>query len=282
LRAAGIDYELHATQAAGDAARLAALGCARGWRRFAIAGGDGTAHGAVNGLLTARGSATDELTVGILPLGTGNDWARSLGISRRLERAVATLANGRAVPFDVGEVSMDRDDVTETRFFLNACGAGFDAHVVHLMAGRYHGRWRYAVGLLHGAFTFRPPRIGVHTPAACVSDQRTLAVLMCNGAFLGGGMRIAPQAQYDDGRLDVLVVEAVGAAKIIANIPRLILGKLADSPHVQYLRSAAITLSGDAEIQCDGEPVGRLPARVRVIHNAIRVMIDADRVTAGA
>jgi len=103
-----------------------------------------------------------------------------------------------------------------------------------------------------------------------------------DGAFLGGGMRIAPQAQYDDGRLDVLVVEAVGAAKIIANIPRLILGKLADSPHVQYLRSAAITLSGDAEIQCDGEPVGRLPARVRVIHNAIRVMIDADRVTAGA
>lgn len=282
LRAAGIDYELHETQAAGDAERLAALGCARGWRRFAVAGGDGTAHEAVNGLLAARGSATDAFTVGILPLGTGNDWARSLGVSRRLKRACATLGRGRVVPFDVGEVSAERDGVTVIRCFVNACGAGFDAHVVRMMAGRGHGRWRYAVGLLRGAFTFQPPRIGVRTAAARLSERPMLAVLLCNGAFLGGGMRIAPQAQYDDGMLDVLVVEAVGAATIFANVPRLMFGNLARSPHVQYLRGAAVTLSGDAEIQCDGEPVGRLPARVRVIHNAISVMIDPDRVTSDA
>lgn len=281
LRAAGIDYELHETQAAGDAERLAAQGYSRGWRGFAIAGGDGTAHEAVNGLLAARGAATDELTVGILPLGTGNDWARSLGVSRRLERACETLRSGRAAPFDVGEITASRDGLTVTRYFINACGAGFDAHVVRIMDGRYHGRWRYIAGFLHGAVTFQAPRIGVQTPSGCTSDQRTLAVLLCNGAFLGGGMRVAPQAQYDDGMLDVLVVEAVGAAKIIANMPRLLFGNIADSPHVQTLRGAAITLSGDADIQCDGELIGRLPARVRVIHNAISVMIESDHLTTG-
>lgn len=273
LRNAGVDFELHSTRAFGDAEYTARRAYAAGWRKFVIAGGDGTANQLVNGLLTERGPQPDKLTLAILPLGTGNDWSRSLGISRKLELACATIVNGCAVESDVGQVTFQHEGQQCTRYFLNICGAGFDAHVVDTIAGRRSGRWQYFSGLVHGARSFRALRVNVESQDFhhCAP---TLAVLVCNGGFLGGGMRIAPLAIYNDGLFDVIVVEDMNFTDVIAHIPRLLFGSLGESPRVRALRVASLEIGGGYQIQCDGELLGRTPARIGIIPAAIRVMID--------
>jgi YegS/Rv2252/BmrU family lipid kinase len=274
LDRAGIDFELRQTQAAGDAERMVIDAYAEGWRHFAVAGGDGTAHLVINGLMAAPGVEADRPTLAILPLGTGNDWARSLGVSRNLRRALATLVAGCAVASDVGRVTFFRNGRQCTRFFVNASGAGFDAHVVRAISSRPSGRLQYLAGLARVARGFRAPTLGVKIRGYHYSAP-TLAVLVSNGAFLGGGLRIAPDARYDDGLLNVAIVEAVSFARIIANIPRLLFGSLGESRHVRALEAAELEIEGNTRVQADGELLGYTPVRIGIIPNAIRVIVDA-------
>ncbi len=266
-----MDHELHPSRAAGDAARLASTGFAAGWRRFAIAGGDGTANEVVNGLLSLT-PGTEEITLAMLPLGTGNDWCRSLGIPRNLKRASRVLASGKAVLCDAGRIILQRDGRPANRYFLNTCGAGFDAYVASRMKGVRSGRWQYFAGLIRGARGFTAPHLRVRAEG-CQYDGPALAVLACNGGFLGGGMRVAPRAKYDDGLLEVLIVEAMSAARIVAHVPRLLFGDLGGSRRVRCFRAASLEISGDTEIQGDGEVLGRNPARIEVVPTAFRVMV---------
>lgn len=273
LRNAGIDFLLQKARAFGDAEQMASRAYAAGWRKFVIAGGDGTANQVINGLLAERSPEPDDLTLAILPIGTGNDWSRSLGISRKLRQACATLANGCLVASDVGQVTYWNQGQQNTRYFLNLCGAGIDAHVVQSVASRRPGRWQYFAGLVHAARGFRTVPIEVKTPDWCQCAP-TLTILVCNGGFLGGGMRIAPQARFDDGLFDVIVVEDMGFAGVITHIPRLLFGSLSRSRRVRVLQTASLEIGGNTPIQCDGELLGVTPARICIIPAAFRVMVD--------
>lgn len=276
LRSAGIEFELHETQDSAGAERVAGLAYAAGWRKFIIAGGDGTAHQVLNGLMAERSPVADDLTLAILPIGTGNDWSRSLGVSRNLQQSCALIANGCAVPIDVGQVTFLHEDSQVTRYFLNICGAGLDAHVVHTTASLRPGRWQYFSGLIHGARSFIVPCIDVETPGWRRSAP-TLDVLVCNGGFLGGGMRIAPKARSDDGLFEVIVVDDMSFATIIAHIPQLLFGSLSGSRRVRVLKTASLEIGGDTPIQCDGELLGRTPARIRILPAAIRVKMGSNQ-----
>ncbi|MEH6548999.1 MAG: diacylglycerol kinase family protein [Pseudomonadales bacterium] len=273
LRAAGIDYELQQTEHADDAQKLATEAFLNGFRRFVVAGGDGTAHGVLNGLLTAQSSHPGEVTIGILPLGTGNDWARTLGIPRKLTDACLLLKNGRAVSSDVGTVAYIKQEQTETRYFINIAGAGFDGHVVRLVQGRPSGRMQYLFGLIKACRSFQAPQLSIQAD----NWQHTgpvLAVFVSNGSFLGGGMRIAPQAKYDDGLFEVTVIKNIRPLNILLHIPMLLFGTIANSRYVLTTQAGLVTIDGSADTQADGEFLGHPPATFRIIRNAIKVMIN--------
>ena len=272
LRAAGVANEIAVTVGPDHAETLAREAFARGWRHFAIAGGDGTAHQVVNGLLAAPPSGSDCATLGILPLGTGNDWARALGVPRRLDAACRTLASGLAVPHDVGEARFVGDGGSARRYFVNVAGAGFDGHVVRLVQGRLRGRWRYFHGLLLGARTFRAPRLTVSAGDSSYTGP-TLAVLVSIGGYIGGGMHVAPDAKRDDGLFDLTIVRDMSAARIVAHVPRLLSGSLARSRFVRVARVASVELEGETDIQADGELLGRPPATFRILPRALRVVV---------
>lgn len=274
LSRAGVDFDIQETRGSDDAETLADRACAAGRRRFVIAGGDGTAHQVLNGLLAGRSPAPEDLTLAILPLGTGNDWSRSLGIPRKLEEACGVIASGCAVASDVGQVTFQHEGGQRTRYFLNVCGAGIDAHVVHATASHRSGRWQYFVSLVRSIRRFLAPRLEVEAPGWQHSAPM-LAVLACNGSFLGGGMRVAPGASFDDGLFDMVVVDDMGFAEALTHIPRLLSGRLGESRRVQVLQTDAVEIRGDAPLQCDGELLGRTPARIRILPASIRVMVDA-------
>lgn len=274
LSALGVVFEIHETIQSGDAERLAQGAYLRGRRHFVVAGGDGTAHEVINGLLVARGLSPEELTVALIPLGTGNDWARSLRIPTRLNTACRLLVTGQPVPIDVGTIDFTRGDQSRTRYFVNMAGAGFDAQVVRELQTYASGRIRYYLGLMRTATGFKSPVMTVHADDWSDSGS-TLAVFVSTGKYLGGGMRIAPQAKLDDGLFEVTVVAGMSGLEILGHIPRLLFGSLARSEKAQVVQAALVTLTGVADIQADGELLGQLPCSMRVIPGALRVMVGA-------
>jgi YegS/Rv2252/BmrU family lipid kinase len=276
LTALGIVFELHRTSQSGDAQQLAHGAFACGWRDFVVAGGDGTAHEVVNGIMVARGFSQETFTLALLPLGTGNDWARSLRVPKRLNAACLLLTTGRPTPCDVGKVEYGERDQRKTRYFVNMAGVGFDGHVVRHLQYRAPGRLQYLLGLIRSSRSFRAPEMAIRADNWSHSG-RTLAVFVCIGCFLGGGMRIAPQAKIDDGLFEVTIVENMSGMQILMQIPRLFLGSLAASKQVQLVQATHVSLTGDADIQADGELLGKPAASFEVISGALNVMMDPRR-----
>ena len=222
MAAVGVRFRLEITTSAADAQTRVVAAVRAGRRHFAVAGGDGTAHAVLNGLCAQQEAPLEEFTLAILPLGTGNDWARSLGIPLSVEGAVATLAAGRTCRHDIGIVDRSESGRSQRQYFLNMAGAGFDAHVIRDLPWRGYGlgRFRYVAGLVRSAQSFEAPVLALRAPGFAHRD-RTLVAFAQIGRYLAGGMRIAREASCDDGLFDLTVVAAMPAVAILAQ-PRCV------------------------------------------------------------
>lgn len=232
-------------------------------------GGDGLVHIAINAL------AGTTVPLGIIPVGTGNDIARSLGIPLRSPAdALAALLSsveygGRRV--DLGRIhSADRPDIR----FAAACSAGLDA-VVNARANtwtRPRGRARYVFALLRELPFFRPLtyRLGVDGNEASVE---AMLVCVANLRSIGGGMLFTPDARADDGRLDLLVVDPLSRLRLLALFPLIFSGRHVKLREVHLRTVSAVELEvPDIQLYADGEPVGDGPVRIDVLPGALRVL----------
>jgi diacylglycerol kinase (ATP) len=259
--AARPDARLEVTSRRGDAERWASDANGKHDRVIAV-GGDGTVQEAVNGLLDA-GAAT---TLGIVPVGTGNDLARSLRLPRDPADAW-TAAIGRAST--TIDVARALGGGGRTRWFASAGGVGFDAEVARAMTRR-RGWQRGPAGYLVTAlsqlrgYANRPVRITLDDGETL--ERRILLVAVSNGEYYGGGMHIAPGALVDDGLMDLCIVGDIGRLAALAQLPNLYRGRHTDHPAVEMRRTRALIVEGDADtlVHLDGEPFGGLPLRVEL------------------
>lgn len=264
------DARLVVTDAPGDAERWAADTTGRHDRVIAV-GGDGTVQETVNGLLDGASGAT----LGIVPVGTGNDLARSLGLSGDPAVAWTSAIGERTAAVDVAAA---RRADGRTRWFASAGGVGFDAEVARAMAGR-RGRQRGRTGYLATAlmqlwgYRNRPVRVTLDGDEAI--ERSVLLVAVTNGAYYGGGMHIAPGAQVDDGMLDVCIVGDIGRLDALRQIPNLYRGRHVEHPAVELRRARVVELDGGPETlaHLDGEPFGELPIRIEVRPGALTVAV---------
>jgi diacylglycerol kinase (ATP) len=233
------------TEAPGDAGRAAAESAARGDERLFVAGGDGTLNEAVNGVSSVPG-ALARLAIGIVPLGTGNDFATALGIPSEIEDALDVLLQDRVRPVDVGQVN--------DRTFVNVSAGGFLAEVSEAVdpgLKSVAGRLAYLVG---GAkVLLRAEPFQVTLPGG---KRNALLFAVCNAPMIGGGRLIAPDAIMDDGRLDVCVVQAMDLLAFVALLRRVADGTHIDDPGVEYFRVDRLQLQFDrpVAVNADGEP----------------------------
>lgn len=261
---------LHVTRRAGEGEELAAQALGQGHDRIVAVGGDGTVQEVVNGLL----STSSGVELGIVPVGTGNDLARSIGLP--VDAAEAwRVAMGRST--HTIDAARARNGDGAERWFASAGGVGFDAQVAAAMAtrrGRGAGRAGYLLTTLSELRRFENRRVQI-----TVDDERitrdVLFVAVANGAFYGGGMRIAPGAIVDDGRLDVCVVGDISRLTALRELPNLYRGTHVRHPSVTMLAGQTIAIEGDGGTRAhlDGEPFGALPLDIRIVPRSLVVAV---------
>jgi YegS/Rv2252/BmrU family lipid kinase len=266
------------TEAPGDATRIAKEESLAG-RSFLIAfGGDGTISEVARGIL----DTDNDTELGVLPHGTGSDFARSLNLPSRFAEAAASLHQGRTVRIDVGKVdyrATNGDD--ESRFFINSSSFGLSGEVAestNRSSKSLGGLISFASSTVKKAFTFDHPDVYLEVDDEPARRLPITTVCINNGRFFGGGMKIAPAASFVDGRLDLIVVRKLPFHRILAQGPRLYAGAHLMLPEVHHrLATKARAWPADPGVQvhleADGECPGTLPARFEICPKALRVRI---------
>jgi YegS/Rv2252/BmrU family lipid kinase len=273
LRTAGIRIDVVETAGPRHGATIARDAVVAGRRRILIAGGDGSAHDVVNGVMQTGERARD-VTLALAPLGTGNDWARTLGMPRDPARLAAALASGVEQPHDVGLIEFTAEPHRPRCWFVNVAGAGYDAFVLSRLPTRVRSRLRYLCGAVTGLRAYRPPRFRVRT-AGRDFEERLWVTFVANGRYCGGGMQVAPHARIDDGKLDVVAIEALESLRILAKLSKLYRGTIASDPAVRAFASERLGLDAApaAAVEADGQVVGTTPVEFSVVHGALRVIV---------
>jgi len=255
LATAGIDVRPIESRALGDVEEQTARLAGEGHRHIVVAGGDGSIHEAVNGIL--RSGAETEL--GVVPIGTGNDFAKASSIPLEWEHAAALLADrlqsgAPARTIDVGRCN--------DRYFANGAGIGFDAQVSTLARDI-----RLPIGdLVYLIAVFQALIAGVATPRLTISvddeasgnqsiDGPLTLASFSNGPWVGGMFHIAPGAKNDDGRLDLVIADPVTRRRIIGLLPRILAGTHIGQPDVrtQTIRRATVVADAPVPSHLDGE-----------------------------
>lgn len=236
-RYAGV--EIAPTKGDRDAEAAARQAVVDGCRALIVAGGDGTLNEALNGV--AAEGALDRTTFGIVPLGTGNDFAAALGISTHIEEALQVIARGATLAVDVGQVN--------GRLFLNTSGGGFIAEVSLAVTPQLKsiaGRLAYLVGGAHALLEYEPVRATVSAdPDGTRVGLRLYAFAVCNSRLIGGGKLIAPSASIDDGLLDVCLIEAMSTLEFITLARKVAAGDHVGDPRVRYLQASKVRVELD-------------------------------------
>jgi diacylglycerol kinase (ATP) len=273
----GAQARLLETREPGHAERLAAAATDLGHDRVVAVGGDGTIQEVLNGLMAAgAGPDGGQPALGIVPGGSGNDLARSLGLPKAPLEALGVALGERTQPLDLGRAAHDGT----VRYFAAAGGTGFDAQVAFTMAGRPHrwqrGRVGYFLATLNELRRFRnrPLRLRLAgDEGAREVDGRFLFVAFANGAYYGGGMQICPDASTSDGLLDVCLVGDISRLGALRELPGIYRAAHVDHPLVDIVRVRELRIEGQAgtRVHLDGEPFGELPVDITVMPAAINV-----------
>jgi diacylglycerol kinase (ATP) len=269
LRRAVGDLDIVMTVEAGDAEGLAASSARDGYDRLYVAGGDGTLNEVINGVAGVDG-ALARITFGLIPLGTGNDFARALGLPEGVDGALDVLLDGRTVEVDVG--------VMNDRYFINVSAGGFIAEVsdsVDPQLKSFAGKLAYLIGGAQVLMDYEPVGLRVRTPDWPETVVRGMTMQMfavCNSRLVGGGRLIAPHAIIDDGMLDVCLVETMSTVEFLGLLARVSGGDHIDDPRVIYFRTRELDFQFDhpIKVNTDGEVLETDSCRYRVLPRGAR------------
>jgi diacylglycerol kinase (ATP) len=257
----GLDVRISA--APGDPSVLARQAIGEGVKVIVAAGGDGTINQVVNGL-----AGHDDVTLGILPVGTMNVFAAELGLPMQLDRAWKSILAGNTREVDLAKAG--------ERYFVQLAGVGLDAQVVQetdLEFRKNFGPLSYLVSIAQIA-NRKPPVLRVESPGRGASEGSF--VLIGNGRFYGGPFVIFKSAKPDDGLLDILVFKKLSFIDLIRYLQGVIFGTHVQMSDVDYFQAASVKITSetpDVPVEVDGEMAGALPLEVTLADSRLRVIV---------
>jgi YegS/Rv2252/BmrU family lipid kinase len=234
-----------------------------------VIGGDGTVNEVVNGV------AGSEAEIAVLPCGTGQDFGRTHGLPSRFDDAVRVALRGETRTIDLGRVECEGGP---SRLFANVGSAGMSGAVArraNAMTKVLGGRATFFYALTREFLAWQNTRVVVELEDGVRREGAMHDVIVANGRYHGGGMKLAPDARQDDGLFDVVLIGDVTKIDFLTTAPKLYSGRYLSHPKVELLRGSAVTVEAaePLPLEVDGEPVGTTPARFEVVRSALRLRV---------
>ena len=292
-----IDFEYKTTWKMGAAVEITMKACAEGYRKFLAVGGDGTVHEILEGIAKyvqisavaktldkeSQKVALDDFTLAVMPIGSGNDWIKTLEIPKDFNKVAELMKTESTGRQDVFCLSL-RDDNTSRNlesFMANVGGVGFDANVCKKVNFEKNtgksGKVLYLKALISNILNFKTFDCVVEADGKEIFRGTTMSIALGAGKYSGGGMLQVPDAVLDDGLLDITIIPLMPLHRIIRAVPGLFTGKLLkDNPELISAKCSSLSikpLSSPAPlVEVDGEVVGNLPVSIERLDGQLRVL----------
>ncbi len=251
----------------------------KGYRKILVVGGDGTMNEAVNGIFNQKSIPTTQVTLGMISVGTGNDWIRTYNFPTEYKKAIKVIKKEDTLIQDAGIVKYQNDSGERTRYFINMAGLGFDGLVAqktnHDKDMGKSNPLLYLKNLVSSLFAYKSSQAKV-----IVDDkefnEKIFSVGIGIGQYNGGGMRQAPNALTDDGLFDLTLIKDLSKWSVVASIRRLYNGTIGKHKRVITLVGKMIRIETDPPVllETDGESLGHAPFEFEIIPKSVKVIIN--------
>ncbi|MBC8320859.1 MAG: diacylglycerol kinase family lipid kinase [Bacteroidetes bacterium] len=269
------EYQYHATKLVKKAVQK------NGVRKIIVVGGDGTLNEVLNGVFSQNTVSTTDIAIGVITVGTGNDWGRMYGIPQDYLEQIKIIKHNNTFLQDVGKVKYLHHNKEKTHYFINIAGMGFDALVAKKSniakqkgAG---GAFSYMFNLITGLFQFTYNFIEIDTENERIFSGKVFSMSVGICKYNGGGMMQLPFAKPDDGLFDVTVIRKVSRLKVLRNIKNLYDGSFIKIKEVETFTGNQFTVTAVPKksvfLETDGESLGHSPLHFTLLPLAAKVII---------
>lgn len=262
-----ITAEIKISSRVGEISEITNEHYSSGFREFVAVGGDGSLSELLNGLVFPT---KEPVTVGIIPMGTGNDFVKNIYNEIDIDKILNSIFINNKKSIDIGKVN--------NHYFINVSSFGIDGPIIEdteKFKKILPGKSAYLYSTLKAGMTFKASKVKVSTPTESYEGSMLL-IAIGNGKYFGGGMKICPDADLSDGMFDVCLVNDVSKTKFLRNISKIYSGRLGEIKEVKYLRTNQLTIvvqGKDYLINVDGNLVGKTPVSVSLIKKAINIYV---------
>ena len=247
----------------------------RGFTKFICVGGDGTLHTVVNGILNLQPSVYSKIIIGIIPIGTGNDWIKTYNISKDIKKAIQNLKLKNTLQQDIGKLILTKTN--ETVYFNNLAGIGFDGYVVNKVHKfKNMGFLAYLMGAIVSLASYKKAKLEIKFNNIVIKEK-TLMLLIGICKYSGGGMQLTKNAHPTDGLFDISHVYKVHLFNILGNLKGLFNGNITNHKLINNYKTSFLSVKvldhKKAYIQADGELLGTGDFSVKIMPKALNFIV---------
>lgn len=267
LEQTGLEYQIKISNRVGNVTELAIAGVEEGFNEVIAVGGDGTVIEVLNGIV---GTNTK---LGIIPAGTGNDFVRSIGIKHDFLEALQIIIEGNSEEIDVGEVN--------DRFFLNVVSFGIDGEVVKIMEKIKNvitGPTAYYVASIKAIATYKAVKMSIEIDGR-EYNRKAFLVAIGNGKYFGGGMKVTPNADVNNGEFEICIINNISRIALIKLLSKAYDGKHVGQKGVEIFRGKEITIraiTDNIAVNADGNLIGPAPAKITISEYKLNVLLSKE------
>ena len=269
-----IDFSFAFTQFSKHEIELAQNAIQKGFRNIISIGGDGTLHHVVNGIMLQRYVKTSDITIAVVPLGTGNDWIKTYNIPNNIEKAIEIISKKKTILQDIGVLETDNNTLS---YFNNVAGLGYDGYIVHkLKTLKHFGPIAYLISGLAGLLFYKKTVFKINFNNKII-ETNCLMTLIGICKFSGGGMQFTKEVNTADGLFDITIAKNLNIFDLIFNIKKLYNGNIVHHKKVETYKTKKITVipkTSEPFIQADGELIGAGKVSASIIEKAINFVVN--------